>query len=94
MIPNPGNPKLTSSGWRRHRDTPQELIHCFTGYFSLLFSYQIKSRSFNPNGWCICLSGRLLRVLGGTMEEQLSPDEWPRLADAIGAERLAGLRPR
>jgi hypothetical protein len=20
-----------------------------------------------PNGWCICLSGRLLRVLGGTM---------------------------
>jgi len=26
--------------------------------------------------------------------EQLSPDEWPRLADAIGAERLAGLRPR
>ena len=22
------------------------------------------------------------------------PDEWPRLADAIGAERLAGLRPR
>jgi hypothetical protein len=28
-----------------------------------------------PNGWCICLSGRLLRVLGGTMEEQLSPDE-------------------
>jgi 16S rRNA (adenine1518-N6/adenine1519-N6)-dimethyltransferase len=26
--------------------------------------------------------------------EQLAPDEWPRLAAAIGRERLAGLRPR
>jgi 16S rRNA (adenine1518-N6/adenine1519-N6)-dimethyltransferase len=26
--------------------------------------------------------------------EQLAPDEWPRLAAAIGPERLAGLRPR
>jgi 16S rRNA (adenine1518-N6/adenine1519-N6)-dimethyltransferase len=26
--------------------------------------------------------------------EQLEPREWPRLADAIGRERLAGLRPR
>jgi 16S rRNA (adenine1518-N6/adenine1519-N6)-dimethyltransferase len=26
--------------------------------------------------------------------EQLPPDEWPRLAEAIGRERLAGLRPR
>jgi 16S rRNA (adenine1518-N6/adenine1519-N6)-dimethyltransferase len=26
--------------------------------------------------------------------EQLAPDEWPRLAEAIGRERLAGLRPR
>jgi 16S rRNA (adenine1518-N6/adenine1519-N6)-dimethyltransferase len=26
--------------------------------------------------------------------EQLAPDEWPRLAAAIGGERLAGLRPR
>jgi 16S rRNA (adenine1518-N6/adenine1519-N6)-dimethyltransferase len=26
--------------------------------------------------------------------EQLPPDEWPRLAETIGRERLAGLRPR
>jgi 16S rRNA (adenine1518-N6/adenine1519-N6)-dimethyltransferase len=26
--------------------------------------------------------------------ERLPPDDWPRLADAIGRERLAGLRPR
>jgi 16S rRNA (adenine1518-N6/adenine1519-N6)-dimethyltransferase len=26
--------------------------------------------------------------------ERLAPDEWPRLAEAIGWERLAGLRPR
>jgi 16S rRNA (adenine1518-N6/adenine1519-N6)-dimethyltransferase len=26
--------------------------------------------------------------------ERLAPDDWPRLADAIGRERLAGLRPR
>jgi 16S rRNA (adenine1518-N6/adenine1519-N6)-dimethyltransferase len=26
--------------------------------------------------------------------EQLAPDEWPRLAEAIGGEALAGLRPR
>jgi 16S rRNA (adenine1518-N6/adenine1519-N6)-dimethyltransferase len=26
--------------------------------------------------------------------ERLAPEEWPRLADAIGRERLAGLRPR
>jgi 16S rRNA A1518/A1519 N6-dimethyltransferase RsmA/KsgA/DIM1 with predicted DNA glycosylase/AP lyase activity len=26
--------------------------------------------------------------------EQLAPEEWPRLAAAIGPERLAGLRPR
>jgi 16S rRNA (adenine1518-N6/adenine1519-N6)-dimethyltransferase len=26
--------------------------------------------------------------------EQLAPDEWPRLAEAIGRERLTGLRPR
>ncbi|MGH2741967.1 MAG: 16S rRNA (adenine(1518)-N(6)/adenine(1519)-N(6))-dimethyltransferase RsmA [Thermoleophilaceae bacterium] len=26
--------------------------------------------------------------------ERLAPDEWPRLAEAIGRERLAGLRPR
>jgi 16S rRNA (adenine1518-N6/adenine1519-N6)-dimethyltransferase len=26
--------------------------------------------------------------------EQLTPDEWPRLAEAIGGELLAGLRPR
>jgi hypothetical protein len=28
----------------RCQDTPWELKHCFKGYFSLLFSYQIKSR--------------------------------------------------
>ena len=26
--------------------------------------------------------------------EQLAPEEWPRLAEAIGGERLSGLRPR
>jgi 16S rRNA (adenine1518-N6/adenine1519-N6)-dimethyltransferase len=26
--------------------------------------------------------------------EQLAPDEWPRLAAALGRERLSGLRPR
>jgi 16S rRNA (adenine1518-N6/adenine1519-N6)-dimethyltransferase len=30
----------------------------------------------------------------GARAEQLAPDEWPRLAEAIGRERLAGLRPR
>jgi 16S rRNA (adenine1518-N6/adenine1519-N6)-dimethyltransferase len=29
-----------------------------------------------------------------TRAEQLAPDEWPRLAEAIGRERFAGLRPR
>jgi 16S rRNA (adenine1518-N6/adenine1519-N6)-dimethyltransferase len=26
--------------------------------------------------------------------ERLAADEWPRLAEAIGSDRLAGLRPR
>jgi 16S rRNA (adenine1518-N6/adenine1519-N6)-dimethyltransferase len=30
----------------------------------------------------------------GERAEQLAPAEWPRLAEAIGQERLAGLRPR
>src|SRR6478609_8486546 len=52
-------PSVAQAGVRR-QDTPWELKHCFKGYFSLLFSYQVKLRSFNPNGRFICLSGRLL----------------------------------
>jgi 16S rRNA (adenine1518-N6/adenine1519-N6)-dimethyltransferase len=42
-------------------------------------------------------SRRALETIGrppDSRAEQLEPAEWPRLAEAIGRERLAGLRPR
>jgi hypothetical protein len=43
-----------------------ELIFSLHGRLFGIMFYKLLFKIIDPNGWCICLSGRFLRDLGGT----------------------------